>query len=205
MHETKNIIFDLGGVLLDLDFQRSVDAFKKLGVENFDAMFSQFKADQLFEKLETGMISENEFYKKIRERTVQVITNADIDSAWNALILHFRIQSLAFLEKLEARYRIYLLSNTNSIHLRHFQKLFGRETGKPLLDVYFRKAWYSHEIRLRKPGARVFEYVLQQEKLRAAETFFIDDTVGNIETARRLGFKTHLLLPQERIEMLDFS
>lgn len=202
---TKNIIFDLGGVLLDIDFQKSIDAFEKLGLQHFEAMFSQFKADALFEKLETGHISEADFYAAIKERTVMPLTNEEIDQAWNALILQFRTKSLEVLEMLSANYKLYLLSNTNSIHLKFFKKLFTKETGKPLLDEYFIKAWYSNEIGLRKPGAQIFEYVLQEENLEAGETLFIDDTWMNIETAKELGFKTHHLLPNERIELLEIN
>jgi len=203
MAETKNIIFDLGGVLLDINYQNSIDAFKNVGIQNFEDMFSQFKADALFEKLETGEIPEIEFYEAIKQRTPQEITNSQIDNAWNALILHFRTESLAELEKLAGRYKLYLLSNTNNIHLKYFKSLFTRETGKPSFDTYFSKAWYSSEVGLRKPGTEIFEFVLQQENLKAAETLFIDDTLMNIETAKKLGFKTHHLLPTERIEMLE--
>jgi glucose-1-phosphatase len=205
MAQTKNIIFDLGGVLLDLDFQRSIDAFEKLGLEGFENMFSQFKADELFKKLETGHVSEADFYAAVKKRTTKEITQAEIDDAYNALILLFRTESLAFLDELATDYKLFLLSNTNSIHLKYFKKLLTQQTGKPLLDAYFTKAWYSNEIGLRKPGAEIFEFVLKDENLRAEETLFIDDTYMNIETAQKLGFKTHLLLPAERIELLDFN
>ena len=205
MTDTKNIIFDLGGVLLDIDFKKSIDAFKNLGIENFEDMFSQFDADALFEKLETGEISEADFYAAIKQRTTLAITDNEIDHAWNSLILQFRTQSLGFLEKLACNYKLYLLSNTNSIHVKCFKKLFTKETGKPLLDAFFTKAWYSNEIGLRKPGAEIFEFVLQQENLKAAETLFIDDTLSNIETAQNLGFKTHHLLPGEKIELLEIN
>jgi len=205
MAQTKNIIFDLGGVLLDIDYQKTITAFEKLGLQHFEAMFSQFKADELFEKLETGHISETDFYAAIKARTEIPVTNEDIDHVWNALILNFRTGSLDLLEKLSSRYKLYLLSNTNSIHLKYFKELFTQETGKPLLDEYFTKAWYSNEIGLRKPGAAIFEFVLKDEHLKAAETLFIDDTLMNIETAQKLGFKTHHLLPTERIELLDID
>lgn len=204
MTETKNIIFDLGGVLLNIDFQKSVTAFKKLGVENFDEMFSQFKADELFEKLEIGNISEPDFYAAIKKRTAGNISCTQIESAWNALLLDFRTESLEFLEKLSANYKLYLLSNTNSIHLKCFKQLYTRETGKSSFDSYFIKAWYSNEIGLRKPNADIFEFVLQEENMLAAETLFVDDTLTNIETAAKLGFKTHHLLPTERIELIPY-
>jgi glucose-1-phosphatase len=205
MAATKNIIFDLGGVLLDLDFQQTINAFEKLGLKNFETMFSQFKADALFEKLETGYISEADFYTALKKRTEINITNQQIDHAWNALILNFRTASLDSLEKLSANYKIYLLSNTNSIHLKYFKQQFTKETGKPLLDAYFIKAWYSNETGLRKPNEDIFEFVLQEENLNAAETLFIDDTWMNIETAKKMGFKTHHLLPTERIETIQLD
>ena len=202
MTETKNIIFDLGGVLLNIDFEKSVTAFKKLGIENFDEMFSQFKADELFEKLETGNISKPDFYTAIKKRTAGNISDTQIENAWNALIMDFRPESLGFLEKLSANYKLYLLSNTNSIHLKCFKQLFTRETGKASLDSYFIKAWYSNEVGLRKPNADIFEFVLHEENLIAQETLFIDDTLINIERAQKMGFKTHHLLPTEKIEMI---
>ena len=202
MTDTKNIIFDLGGVLLDIDFQKTIDAFKKLGIENFEEMFSQINADELFEKLETGSITEANFYSAIKSRTKTNISNAEIDGAWNALILKFRTESLQYLETLSKSYKLFLLSNTNSIHLQYFKQLFTAQTGKPLLDEYFIKAWYSNEVGLRKPGSEIFEFVLQEEKLIAGETLFIDDTLSNIETAQKMGFKTHHLLPTQKIELI---
>jgi glucose-1-phosphatase len=203
MAATKNIIFDLGGVLLDIDYQKTISAFEKLGLKDFETMFSQFKADELFERLETGHISEADFYAAIKQRTEVPLTNMQIEDAWNALILNFRVDSLDFLEKLSANYKLYLLSNTNSIHLKCFKKLFATQTGKPMLDAYFIKAWYSNEIGLRKPNEDIFEFVLQEENLQAAQTLFIDDTWINIETAQKIGFKTHHLLPTEKIELLN--
>ncbi len=204
MNKIKNIIFDLGGVLLDIDFKKSIGAFEKLGIENFEEMFSKFKADELFEKLETGMLNQEEFYAAIKKRTNANVSNKEIEKAWNALILNFRTGSINFLEKISTQYSLYLLSNTNGIHLKYFQQLFTKQTGKPLLDDYFIKAWYSHKLGLRKPGAAIFEFVLQEENLIATETLFIDDTLSNIETAQNMGFKTHHLKPTERIELINF-
>ena len=191
--------------MLDIDYQKCIGAFKNLGITNFDDMFSQFKADALFEKLETGELCDADFYSAIKKRTKSAISNTEIDNAWNALILHFRIESINVLEKLSHKYKLYLLSNTNNIHLKCFKKLFTQETGKASLDSCFIKAWYSNELGLRKPGAKIFEFVLQAENLNAAETLFIDDTFSNIETAQKLGFKTHHLLPTQKIELLDFN
>ena len=200
MAATKNIIFDLGGVLLNLNYQKTIDAFKNLGIKNFEEMFSQFKADELFEKLETGHITEDDFYTTVKNRTNVIISNTDIKDAWNAMLLDFRAESLAFLESLSPQYKIYLLSNTNSIHLKCFRKIFTKQTGEPSLDKYFIKSWYSNEVGLRKPHKEIYEFVLQDENLAAEETLFIDDTLINIEGAKALGIKTHHLLPTEKIE-----
>ena len=203
MVATKNIIFDLGGVLLDIDYQKTIDAFKNLGIENFEEMFSQFKADELFEKLEMGKITEADFYEVIKSRITVSVTDTEITDAWNALIQDFRTKSLQFLERLSKNYNLYLLSNTNSIHLKCFKQLLSRQTGKPLLDDYFTKAWYSSEVGLRKPNKDIFDFVLNDENLLPEETLFIDDTWINIETAQKMGFKTHHLLPTEKIEKIE--
>ncbi len=204
MATIKNIIFDLGGVLLNIDYNKTISAFKELGIENFEEMFSQFHVDKLFEKLETGRISENDFYETVKKRIPGPVSNDQVETAWNAMILDFRKESLAYLEKLSGNYALFLLSNTNSIHLKHFQQVFTRETGQPSLDKYFTTCWYSNIIGLRKPNKEVYEYVLKDKNLNAAETFFVDDTIDNIRAAMELGIKSHLVLPHERIENIQF-
>ena len=200
MSEIKNIIFDLGGVLIDIDYNKTINAFKELGIPNFEEMFSQFKASDLFEKLETGDISEEDFYSTIKKDIPVPVTDLQIENAWNAILLDFRKESLDYLTFLQPKYNLYLLSNTNSIHYRSFQNLFKKETGKPSLDIYFIKAWYSHLIHLRKPYAAIYDFIVKEESLNPKETLFIDDSINNIESAAKVGLQTHLLLPEERIE-----
>lgn len=202
MQDIKNIIFDLGGVLLNIDYNKTTEAFKAIGYTKFDNLFSQHSASPLFEALETGRIDEKDFLKDISLLSAVPVTDEQIITAWNAMMLSFRKECLPFLEELSAKYNLYLLSNTNSIHLKCFQEIFTRDTRKPLLDGYFNKAWYSHLVGLRKPYPEIYEFALQQGGMVPAETFFIDDTAANIETAQNLGIKTHLLLPTERIEQL---
>ena len=204
MDKIKNIIFDFGGVLLNIDYNKTADAFKQLGFGNFDEMYGQFKANSLFEDLETGKLGDEEFLEKIVALSSKPLTHGEVKFAWNAMLLDYRMESLEFLEKLASKYKLYLLSNTNSIHLSAFSGTFRKQTGKPSLDGYFTKAYYSHQVGLRKPNADIFEFVLRQEGLKAAETLFIDDSVNNIQTAEKLGIKTHLLLPGERIEQLGY-
>jgi glucose-1-phosphatase len=202
MSKIKNVIFDLGGVLLDIDTTKTDAAFEQLGIKNFKNNYSLHKANSLFDDLESGKITEATFYDGIRNISQTQLTNAEIRDAWNALLLDFRIESLAFLQQISSKYKLYLLSNTNSIHLTAFNEIFKKSTGKDSLNSYFTKAYYSNIIGLRKPHASIYSFVLADADLTAAETLFIDDLVNNIEGAKALGIQTHHLLPHERIENL---
>ncbi|RYE51943.1 MAG: HAD family phosphatase, partial [Sphingobacteriales bacterium] len=136
----RHIIFDLGGVLLNIDYNKTEKSFKDLGFVNFDEMYSQYSADMLFSNLETGKVSNEHFYERLVEAGNGSISKEQITKAWNAMLLDFRTPSLAFLEELSKKYKLYLLSNTNAIHLEAFNEIFKRETGKDSLDAYFTKA-----------------------------------------------------------------
>ena len=201
----KNILFDMGNVLFSIDYKKTEDAFVALGYGNFSQMYSQFTADDLFEKLETGKISTEEFYKKLIAAHPGKINEEQISIAWNGMLLHWRMESLAFLKTLAKDYRLYLLSNTNEIHLKAVNNLLKQQSGKECIDHLFTKAYYSHKINLRKPNTDVFEFIANDAGIIPEETLFIDDLENNIEAAVFLGFKTHLLLENETIEGLDYS
>jgi glucose-1-phosphatase len=200
MAAIKNIIFDLGGVLLDIDTGKTNEAFAKLGVADFKNNYSLQKADSLFDDLEKGKVSAAEFYAGIRKISGLPLSDNDIRDAWNALILHFREESLQQLEKLKGRYSLYLLSNTNSIHYAAFQQKFKVQTGRQNFDDHFTSTWYSHLVGLRKPEKEIYSLVLQEAGIIAEETLFVDDLLKNIEAAKSLGINTHHLQPDERIE-----
>lgn len=204
MPELKNIVFDLGGVLLDIDYGKTKHSFEELGFNQFDKMYTQYSADMLFSDLETGNISNDHFLEYLVKAADGKITPAQITRAWNAMLGSFRIPSLDFLEVLSKKFRLYLLSNTNAIHLQAFNEVFKKETGKASLDAYFTRAYYSSNIGYRKPNEDVFEFILKDAGIKAGETLFIDDSFNNIETAKKLGFKTHLLLAGEKIEGLEY-
>ncbi len=205
MAALKNIIFDLGGVLLNIDYRKTADAFVQLGYDEFDKMYGQFTADELFTKLETGKVSNDDFYQVLISARKKEVSESDIKSAWNRMLLNWRTESLAFLETLSAIYKIYLLSNTNAIHLEAFNDILRKTNSMESIDHLFTKAYYSHEINFRKPNADIFEFVARDAGILPGETLFIDDSENNIKTAAGLGFKTHLLLAGEQIEGLDFE
>ncbi|QNA44195.1 HAD family hydrolase [Lacibacter sediminis] len=201
MQQTKAIIFDLGGVLLDIDFKLSEKAFAKLGVTNFSDFFNQFHSNDLFRRLETGM-DDQLFYDDLRAATGLSLTNVQIKDAWNALLLDFRPESVAVLPQLREKYDLYLLSNTNEIHLQEFQRRYEAWRPGQVFDDLFDAAYYSHRIGHRKPNSSAFEYVLEKHGLNATETIFIDDSINNIEAAQQLGLQTVHLKAGMKVEEL---
>ncbi len=199
----KNVIFDFGGVLLNLDFKRSFAAFKALGFDDFEDKFSQYTAAPIFQELEKGLIAAPAFYEGLRELLGKPIPDAQLEHAWNAMMLDYRKPSLDFLVPLGSKYNLFLLSNTNQIHYDHFSKTLKEETAYPSLESFFKKAYYSHDIKRRKPDADTYAFVLKDAGIEASETLFVDDSFPNLPTAQELGIQTHLLLPEERIEYLE--
>ena len=202
MEKIENIIFDLGGVILDIDYNLTRTAFEKLGVAHFDEMYSQATADQLFQKLETGEISEENFYKELNTCTGLHLSPPEIKKAWNAMLLSFREKSLQFLEEIRSKYQLFLLSNTNYIHIAAFEKIFNERKREKTFEEYFNKAFYSCEIGFRKPDAVCYECILDKIKIEPPKTLFIDDSVKNIEGAKKAGMQTILLFPGTNIEDL---
>lgn len=203
MEKVENIIFDLGGVLLDIDYNLTRAAFGKLGVARFDEMYSQSEADQLFQKLETGKISEENFYKEFNRCTGLFLSPDGIRNAWNAMLLSFREESLQYLDDLKNSYKLFLLSNTNHIHIDWFKNKFHETKRKKSFDDYFSRAFYSCDIGLRKPDMECYEWVLDELSVEAGKTLFIDDSKGNIEGAKKAGLQTIHLLPGKKIEELS--
>lgn len=202
MEKIENIIFDLGGVLLDIDYNLTRSAFENLGVANFDEMYSQANADKLFQNLETGKVSEEKFYKELNKATGLQLSEKEIRNAWNAMLLSFREKSLEYLEQLKDRYKIYLLSNTNQIHLNSFYEIFNQKKRKKSFEKYFEKVFYSFEIGLRKPDIECYEWVLNDLQIEPQKSLFIDDSLNNIHGAEKAGLQTLHLTPEKKIETL---
>lgn len=198
----RNIIFDLGGVILNINYYKTEKAFISLGIENFNELFNQFHADNFFKDFERGIVSPDQFVKKLQTYK-QGLASEQIIAAWNAMLLDFPVGRIDFLLNLKKRYQTFLLSNTNAIHHDAFQKIELRLTGESnSLDNCFEKAYYSHEIGFRKPDKEIFEYVISQNGLVPEETLFIDDTLANVEAAHALKIKGLYLDHPSTIEEL---
>jgi glucose-1-phosphatase len=203
MNTFKNIIFDLGGVLLDIDFKKSQQAFSKLGIDDFEQMVTPFNGNNLFNELEIGLDT-SLFYKRFRELTQKNLTDDQIEEAWCALLIGFRKKSIEQLLHLKQKYNTYLLSNTNEIHLQRFHQMFRKDFNNKELDDCFDTAYYSHRIQMRKPNAEAWLHIINRHSLVAEETIFIDDGTENIKAAKELGLQTIQLLPGMYIEGLEW-
>jgi putative hydrolase of the HAD superfamily len=186
--DIKNIIFDLGGVILNIDYQKTSQQFKQLGLCNFDQLYSQFQQNNLFDDLETGNISEFRFIKKLQE-SIPGATDDNIINAWNAMLLDLPQTRIDLLSKVKSHYNIMLLSNTNIIHFKAYMD-YIKSSYDLDFNSLFNKAYYSHEIGLRKPTKECFQFVLDENNLGAHETLFLDDSIQHIEGAKSIGIHT---------------
>lgn len=187
----RHIIFDLGGVLLNLDYGATQKAFTKLGIADIEGIYSQLQQSTLFDDLETGRITRDVFYNGIRELAAPIsLTDEQIFQAWNALLLDFPLRRLQLLQQLRLHYDLFLLSNTNEIHEEVFNDILFKAHGVPNIGVFFDKVYLSHRVGLRKPGREIFRRILDENGLKPEHTLFIDDSPQHIETAQSLGIQT---------------
>lgn len=186
------IIFDFGGVLINLDYQLTIDAFKSLGVENFDELYSQATQENLFDDIETGTINSDEFVAGLLSYLPHGSTEKDVVAAWNAMILDVPIASVELLQSLKGKYKVFLLSNTNVIHLPHALQQWNK-TSSIALEECFDHVYLSYIMGMRKPDREIFDTVCQIEDLNPANTLFIDDSIQHIEGAKQFGLQTHHL------------
>lgn len=189
----KNIIFDLGGVILNIDYSLLIKSFAKIGFAHFEEYFSQKSQRSLFDRYEKGEISSDDFRKKIKEHCFPGTSDAAIDDAWNAMLLDLPRERLELLLHLKNHYRTFLLSNTNEIHIKFLYDYLKRTFQINDFSGHFEKVYLSYEIGKRKPDAEIFEKVLNENNLNIKETLFIDDSSQHIEGAGKLGLPTYWL------------
>ncbi|MFZ9028129.1 MAG: HAD family hydrolase [Crocinitomicaceae bacterium] len=189
----KNIVLDFGGVLIDIDYHATIDAFKELGIENFEALYSQAQQQDLFNKFETGKISSQYFINQLLDKIGRGISPNQVVKAWNAMLGDIHRENIKAVERIKANgYNVYLLSNTNDIHI---QVAFERWKKLPVIEAYdlFDHVFLSQEVGLRKPDEEIFQLVLNELSANPQEVLFVDDSIQHIETANRMGIHTHLL------------
>ena len=196
----KNIIFDFGGIILDLHYTASFEAVSSL----LDVQMHRYEIPQVFndvfEEYEKGLISSNELHQQLQILSGKTFSYSELVSAWNAMLLDIPMHRLDFLKEIQKEYRIYLLSNTNAIHMNWVSDFLQEDLGIAGFNALFTKAYYSHIIKMRKPDAEIFQYVLKDSELHHHETLFIDDSKEHIETASQLGICAKLHDPETEIE-----
>lgn len=183
------IIFDFGDVFINLDIGATQKALQELGVKEWNE-----ELDQLNKSYEIGIIDEMEFMQGIQKHT----NNADlvtIREAWNAILLDFPLHRLEFLQMISSKYRLFLLSNTDSTHIDKFEHKVGQSFARDFYSC-FEKVYFSFEMRKRKPDENTFRYILSNHNLTPKRTLFVDDKLENIESAKNIGLQTWHLDPK---------
>lgn len=187
----ENVIFDLGGVLFGLDMMATVKAFENKGVKNAMEKFSEINSSEFFYLFEIGKIPPEEFRKKMNAVFNVNLSDKDFDYCWNAMITHYPKENYEFLENMTKRYKIFILSNTNKIHVDYFEPIASWRDG------LFSKRYYSNEIGFRKPDLECFEFVVNDAKIDKEKTIFIDDRPDNVFGAQKAGLQAIRLEHQQ--------
>ena len=202
----KNIIFDFGGVICDLDIQRTIEKFKEFGLPKTEFSSASEEQDRRFERLvstyETGLITSRQFRDVIRNHYQVPPSDAAIDDAWVALLMRIPKPRIQLLENIRDNYRIFLLSNSNEIHFLKYREDLRQQYGYRDFDELFEKVYFSYRLHLKKPNPAIFQWVLNENKLNPAETLFIDDTLMHVEAARELGITGYHLRNGEELILL---
>jgi putative hydrolase of the HAD superfamily len=188
----KNIVFDLGGVIITLERAEAVRRFTEAGLKNAAQLLDPYHQKGIFLELEEGKLSQEEFYDAVRREAGQFISNEQIDYGWLGFLKEVPEYKLKMLENLrEKGYRLYLLSNTNPIIMSWaFTPAFSPQ-GKSISE-YFDKLYLSYLIGHTKPGREIYDFMFQDAGIVPSETLFIDDGTANVETGEKLGMKTWL-------------
>jgi len=198
----KNIIFDLGEVIIDLDFKKTEKAFLELLHIEGKQLYNYKTQSPIFDQIETGKITPNQFRDALRQKSQLNVSDEDIDAAWNGMLLNIPSQKIQLVQRLQSNYQTFVLSNTNKIHIDYVNEFLLPQHNIKNLNEVFDYVYYSHEIGERKPDEAAFTYILNKHGILPQETLFIDDKLENIETAKTLGIQTWHLTKREDLYQL---
>ena len=198
----KNIIFDLGGVIYDIRYENIADKFRSYGITEFEKLYSKASQTDTIDLFEEGKISPAEFRDYLRTLSPVSLSDAQIDEAWNAILIGIPKERLELLGMLRLKYNIFLYSNTNQINYDKFTSELREKYGFDIFEVTFKKAYFSQILQIRKPKAEGFKAILSEQGLNPEETLFIDDSPQHIEAARKVGINAYHLTGGETIEQL---
>jgi putative hydrolase of the HAD superfamily len=191
--EIKNIIFDFGGVIIDIDYNRAINVFQEKGLSDFKTHFTGDEQAAIFDDLDKGKIETSDFINYIKVLFGNRLNENEIEDIWNLILIGIPPYRIKLLRELKDNYRIFLLSNTNEIHYRKYNNDLMREFGVPDISLLFEKAYFSFKLGMRKPGIEIFEFVLADADLIPEETLFIDDSEANLQSPSIMGINTYHL------------
>jgi FMN phosphatase YigB (HAD superfamily) len=204
MQNIKNIIFDYGNVIFEINFEKTQQALIQLGITDIENFFSHKKHHAIFNDFETAAITPAEFRAEIRNAAHNPsLTDEEIDAAWNSLLIGVPEKIHDVLLEVKKRYRCFLLSNNNEIHYNYIVDYLKKEHALADYSEYFERAYFSQQMFLRKPNVEIFLQVIEENKLNPEETLFIDDSPQHIEGAKKAGLNT-LLMDVHPKELKDF-
>lgn len=192
INTTKNIILDLGGVIINLNQDLTYKAFQSIFPLVFDEVSAQLKITNWLERYELGEFSSEDFLNWFKQVDTEVSSDQLIN-AWTSMLLDIPRERIALIQNLSKTHNIYLLSNTNQIHYQFIEKYVSENFKGLNFNSLFKKVYLSHEIKLRKPNKAIFEYVLNDSNLIANDTIFIDDSEEHAATAKLLGIEAYHL------------
>jgi len=198
----RNILFDLGGVILDINIQATLKGFYELGFPAEMMQYPESMSTDVFFKYQTGKLSTEEFRNTIRKSTGVEMSDHAFDEVWNAMLVRIPKERTELLKRLSERYALFMLSNTSALHVEVFEPMYREAAGVSMQDV-FTKIYYSHEIGWHKPDLEAWEHVIKDAGIKAEETLFLDDSIQNIKASQELGFQAiHI---HERTSLLDLG
>lgn len=195
----------MGVVLLDLNIEASVRAFERIGFSNFGDIYSQSKPTELFIKFDKGHITPHQFRNEVRAYIGSFLPGTIIEQAWNAMLGSIPADRMQLLQELRSDFKLFLLSNTNEIHVAEFESILKNQFGANVFQNCFDKIYYSCRAGMRKPEVDIYALVLRENNLNPDETIFIDDTLVHVEGARKAGLTAYHLQPQQSVEELLFE
>ena len=201
--EIDAIIFDFGGVLFNIDYSRPISAFRELGMKNFEEVYSQSQQDGLFDELEIGSISKEEFINGLKVHFDRPVSDQELLEAWNVILLDIPKHRIDKVNQLRKNYRTFLLSNTNALHVEAFESIIDETMGIDHFRAAFEKIYYSNEMGMRKPHVEIYQELLLNHGLDPKKTLFIDDTIRHVEGARKAGlYAHHFIVGEDEVEEL---
>lgn len=195
------IIFDLGGVLIDIDPTKTINRYRELGIRNIDEVYQRMTAQGWFERLERGEVSKAKLDQALRQASGTHLSDEAIHEAWLELLGPIPKERIQMVEALQPKYPLYLLSNTNVPHMEAIHKYVQQTFGKPNMGAWFQKAYYSFDLGMRKPEERIFNHVLTDARLEPHSTLLVDDTKENIIVAQNLGLQAIHIRPNFPVQI----